>query len=185
MSYRGRKKIEYELLLDVDWLYARTNTTLNTAFHHRLNFPQKKDCHPSFALCNTLVISWKQNLQFHVQSFTLLMGVLKLLKQSFSSQRNLLSTRDKMLFYFGTNKTCNGINFKTTNDKFIEQIFQWILMIHFFPISLLPKLYLFVKQHFFSMGYFLNGNFITLLHLSSIQATRYKTVLSVYIRWSV
>ena len=36
------EKIEYELLLDVDWLYARTNTTLNTAFHHRLNFSQKR-----------------------------------------------------------------------------------------------------------------------------------------------
>ena len=85
ICHTGKKKIEYELLLDVDWLYARTNTTLNTAFHHRLNFSQK-DCHPSFALCNTLVISWKQNLQLRVQSFTLLMGVLKLLSNLFAQK---------------------------------------------------------------------------------------------------
>ena len=72
----GRKLSMNFFLMWIDSMLERTRHLIQHSITGSIFL--KKDCHPSFALCNTLVISWKQNLQLRVQSFTLLMGVLNI-----------------------------------------------------------------------------------------------------------
>ena len=76
MSYREKKLSMNFFLMWIDSMLERTRHLIQHSITGSIFL--KKDCHPSFALCNTLVISWKQNLQLRVQSFTLLMGVLNI-----------------------------------------------------------------------------------------------------------
>ena len=119
ICHTGKKKIEYELLLDVDWLYARTNTTLNTAFHHRLNFSQKR-LSPFIRTLQHIGNFWEVKSSAWCPIFTLLMGVLKL-------QSNLFA--QKVIYYPHATNAFWYCFYQKHVMKFFSNSLSWISII--------------------------------------------------------
>ena len=161
----------------MDWLYARTNTTLNTAFHHRLNFSQKR-LSPFIRTLQHIGNFWEVKSSASCPIFYTFNGCAEITKQSFRSESNLLSSRDKCFLVLFLPKTCNEILFK----QFILDINNIRLKIsprlstttYYKDNSIFEKSIVVCKRILVLNGVFLNGNFITNLHLSVIETTRYK-----------
>ena len=108
---QGRRKLSMNFfLMWIDSMLERTRHLIQHSITGSIFL--EKNCHPSFALCNTLVISLEaKSSALCVQSFTLLMGVLKLLSNLYA-QEVIYYPHATNSFWYCFTKTCNGITFK-------------------------------------------------------------------------